>query len=76
MSIRLNSEYYNDSIHKRGTVGLGAGEKASSQSDTGFVGNASVPGTYHMADHAELYEIQRGNNFEFVVGFNSTDNLN
>ena len=26
-------------------------------------------GTYHMANHPNLYEIQRSNNFEFVVGF-------
>ena len=29
---------------------------------------SSVPhGTYHMADHPELYEPQRSNNFEFIV---------
>ena len=31
--------------------------------------NGEAHGTYHMANHPNLYEIQRSNNFEFVVGF-------
>ena len=37
---------------------------------TGWSSSAGTAhGTYHMANHPNLYEIQRSNNFEFVVGF-------
>lgn len=40
--------------------------------------NSTKPslGTYHMAMASNLYEIQRSNNFEFVVDFNAGENYN
>jgi len=70
MSIRIKGQDKDSTLRENTT-------KASLVSAKDGVGaTQSSLGTYHMADNANLYEIQRTNNFEFIIMFGAAATLN
>jgi len=65
MAIRINGKDYDTTINKNthNTKISNVGQVV------GYEETKPGLGTYHMANASNLYEIQRGNNFEFVVVF-------
>ena len=64
MAIRINGVDHESTADYRDKW---SGDSTRTYGSTGDA--SSAKGTYHLADNPHIYEIQRTNNFEFVVNF-------
>lgn len=67
MAVRINQQDYNTTRDEK--TYREHGDKTTTSIGNNVGGWGTAHGTYHIADNPNLYEIQRSNNFEFVIDF-------
>jgi len=71
MAIFINDKAYDSLLHNTDySAKHGKASEGKYDAPVNTKAGSMARGTYHMADNSHLYEVQRSNNFEFVVFFN------